>query len=394
MGASFGNWSRSRASRLHGDERALTSVLFAVGLMPFFLAMLAIVTDVGFVMATRSDLQRSADAAARAGALHVLEDPALARTEAQGNAQINYATLVTNSASIDGVRVTVALQANAQSLFSPESWLSFGEPLVRAAATARVASARLPGPGVFCVGVSLTAQQSAEIVQLTQGSPLSQTWADLDPFITILRAGASSGSNAGFIDIEGPVNENTRDCLRDGSANPVEPVEETQPGLSTGQAAQALQDRLQAAQARNCFDWADVVASIQEADPDGDGVADAGAWRCDPLTNQATAVVLVPIVNEDFQSQQGTSQITLHDLGPTSTYQFGLYWIDPQRTFEDLNANKWKFDTPNGQGHAELKGVFLLDRPMVITTATSNPDGGVVDCDPSAAGYCFVQLVD
>lgn len=379
---------------LRSDERGLATVLFAVALMPFILASLAIVVETGFVLATRADLQRTADAAALAGAFHALESPAQAEAHAEVIAEVNYPELVTNEATATANYVTASVEANADSLFTSDSWLSFGEPLVRADAVARAAAPRLPGPGVFCLAVALTTQQAAEATQGVLGSPLTHSWAELLPYLTILRTGSGAGSNAGFIDIEGPVSQNTRDCLTNGSANPVEPVEETETGLSTGQARQGLQDRLEVARDRACFTWDDIVASIAEADGDGDGVADAGAWRCDPLANQGTAVVLIPVVAEDFQLLQGNSPITVHDLGSGSTYQFALFWIDALRTFEDVNASQWKFVTSGGQGQAEILGLFLLDRPTVITQPPSGVTGGVVDCQPASVAHCFVQLLD
>ena len=391
-----GEPSAGNPRSLRRDDRGFATVFFAVAIMPFILALLAIVAEVGFVMATRSDLQRTADAGALAGALQVLENPINAEVQAETTAAANYADLVTNEVTIAGNHVTSLVHANADSLFPAGSWLSFGEPLIQAEATARAAAPRLPGPGVFCVGVELTTQQDAQAAQEFWGSPLEQAWAGLAPlFLTQLRSGAGAGSNAGFIDIGGPVNQNTRDCLSDGSANPVQPVEETQTGLSTGQARQGLQARLEAARDRNCFTWGEIVASIQAADSDGDGVADDGSWRCDPLSDQATAVVFIPIVDQDFTDQQGTMTITVHDLGADSTYQFAMYWIDALRTFEDIGANNWQFVTSGGQGHAEVVGVFLLDRPTVIMPPPpTGSTGGFVDCDPTAAGHCFVQLVD
>jgi Flp pilus assembly protein TadG len=389
---------RTRPAELAEDEHGLVLVFFAISFLGLF-AFLAIVAESGLVFLERRELQNTADAAALAGAQQLFVDPSGAEFVAEDYAAASTPALVTNDAVVVGTRVSQTVSRNAKSLFTPGSVLSFGEPEVTAQATARLAAARLPGPGVSCFGVSLSTHIQTQ-TDLAGQDVLAFAWADLDPVTTILRFGGGAGSNAGLIDIEGDVNQNTRDCLREGSANALEPVEETQTGISTGQVAQALQARLEAARARTdvagggCFSWDEIVNSIRAADADGDGIADDGSWRCHPLANQDTAVLLVPVFNEDFQDVAGTTPINLHDLGDPQPYLLTLVFVDAERTFVNTSAAHWQYRT-QGAGQAEVIGVWLLDAPTTLhPVPLDGTGGGLVDCDQSTFLFCFTQLVD
>jgi len=392
------NWRPSRLRRpekLTTDERGLVLIFFSLGFLGLF-AFLAIVVESGLVFLEKRELQNTADAAALAGAQQLFVNPNGAEFVAEDYAADSTPNLVVNDAVVAGSNITQTVSRNAGTLFTGD--LSFGEPEVTAQATARLAASRLPGPGVSCFGVSLSAHLA------TQGliggeNVLLRTWANLTGVTTTLRFGGGAGSNAGLIDIQGAINQNTRDCLRDGSANALVPLEETQTGISTGQVAQALQDRLEAAMARTdngagggCYSWEDIVDSIEEADVGLDGVADDGSWPCSPLTSQETAVMLVPIFNEDFALVSGNTDINLTDLGDPNPYLLTLVWVDGERTFEDTTANKWKYQV---QGQAEVIGVWIDNAPTTLNPfPPDGTDGGVVDCDRDTFLFCFTQLVD
>jgi Flp pilus assembly protein TadG len=388
-----------RGRTLARDTEGMTLIFFALGFLGLF-AFLAIVVESGLVFLERRELQNTADAAALAGAQRLFTDPAAAEATAETHAAGTIGDLLTNVATVDGVAITSAISRNADSLFAAGSSLSFGSPEVNATATARIAAARLPGRGVSCVGVEFAEYSGALTAQLGV-DVLDFDHPGLAPYVTILVLG-SGQSNAGYVDIVGSENQNTRDCLREGSANPLQPVEETQTGVSIGQARQGLQDRLEAARDRNdndgagCYSWAEIVHSIEEADSDRDGITDDGTWVCNPLTNPDTAVMLMPIVDEDFTDDPGTMPVNLHDLGAPRPYMLGLFFFDAERTFADTSLPSWQFIS-QAQGHAELYGVFLDDAPTVIGPIPEDgSDGGIVDCDrtDSAVVFCFVQLVE
>ena len=387
------------ARTLGRDTQGMTLIFFALGFLGLF-AFLAIVVESGLVFLERRELQNTADAAALAGAQRLFTDLGAAELTAEGYADGTIGDLLTNDATVAGVAITSTIRRNAESLFAAGSGLSFGSPEVHATATARLAAARLPGRGASCIGVEFAEYLTPLAAQLGV-DVLDFDHAGLAPYLTVLRLGAAQ-ANAGYIDIQGSENQTTRDCLRDGSANPLEPTEQTQTGIASGQAAQAFQDRLEAARDRSdkdgggCYSWDDIVRSIELADGDRDGISDDGTWACNPLTNAAAAVMLMPIVNEDFQGDPGTIPVNLHDLGTPRPYLLGLFFFDAERTFANTNANHWKFAS-QGQGQAEIIGVFLDDAPTVLgRVPLDGSDGGIVDCDRTDAEvvFCFVQLVE
>ncbi|MEE9278104.1 MAG: pilus assembly protein TadG-related protein, partial [Dehalococcoidia bacterium] len=135
--------------RLLKDDTGLVALLWVMGFAGF-LAFFAIVMESGLILAEKRNLQNSADAAALAGAQALVLSEADAINDAVTWAGKNTSDLVDNNATVfnDGVYITATVSRNAQGVFN--DWLSFGRPLVTATATARLASPRLPGPGVFC----------------------------------------------------------------------------------------------------------------------------------------------------------------------------------------------------------------------------------------------------
>ena len=303
------------------------------------MGFVAIVVETGFMYSQRRDLQRTADAAALAGAQALWwNDDAVA--DAQTWAAKNADGLVDNLASVDGASVTSIVRRNASSLFQPGHWLSFGQPLVGATATARLGTTVLPGPGIFCVGVEVT---SAFGIGFQDAYDYQQAYALPGPFAppplvitpngwyTVLRTGAGAGSNAGYVDIDGGGGgaQEVRDCMAQGSGGPLVEVEDgngdlgapvdAEPGLPVGPGRFGLRDRLTAARASGCYSWQEIRQFMLDADQDGDGIVDPGrVWWCSPLNPainqggvQATSVVLLPIIEDQFKfgQIQGASEV-------------------------------------------------------------------------------------
>lgn len=377
-----------RWSRLLQEETGLVALLWALGFTGL-VAFLAIVVEGGLILIQRRDLQNAADAAALAGARSLVISDALAVSDAQVWAGKNVDALIDNEAMVfnDHKYVSATVGKNARSFFS--DWLSFGQPRVHATATARLASPRLPGPGVFCIGVErpafLAAQQTTAGVDLYSFTPRPP-----DQYYDVLRTGAGN-SNAGYMDIDGGgADQNVRSCFESGSQQPLQPQEQGQTGISTGPAAQGLQARLEAAQGRGCYSWDEVRQSViaWQADP-------SQPWRCSPYVSQATSVILVPILAiEDWGAIQGTTTLDLYRVGDDKPYVLAFYWLDAERTFR-MTGNNWQFQVSGGQGQAQFQGVFLITHPTTLGTPPRYFDtGGLVDCDSALSVQCFIQLVN
>jgi hypothetical protein len=220
------------------------------------------------------------------------------------------------------------------------------------------------------------------------------------PYLTELRLGGGAGSNAGYLAIDGGgANVAVRDCFANGSSSPLEPIEPTETGIAAGPALQGFQERFEDAAVRGCMTWQEIRDSIiaSRLNP-GEG------WYCSPLVNQDTAVVLIPITEEDFTDTQGLTVVNVDDnqFGPEAPYLLAFFWIDRDLTF-DMTGNNWKYlDTGGGggpgggQGQAVISGTFIIEHPTTLGAAPGSGSGGLVDCNPSLDStlQCFVQLVE
>ena len=442
-------WGASQVAvqrRLHRDQRGLVILLWSVGMLGI-MGFLAVVVEAGFIFAERRDLQTAADAGALAGAQALWWDGD-AVADGQLWASKNIADLVGNGATVVGPAVTVTVSKNASSLFEDGHWLSFGNPLVSATATARLGTTVVPGPGVFCIGVEATSlfgigfddaytyQQSFSLPGPAAPPPLVLT---PNGFYTVMRTGTGAGSNAGYVDIDlggGGANE-VRDCMAEGSsgalAEEIDPQGDygvpigAEPGIDVGPSRQGLQDRLEAAMAEGCYSWADIRQSMLDADQNGDGVVDAGStWRCSPLNPaltqngvQATAIVILPIIADQFkfsQIQGGSETFWVakcedpavgcdadddgdddgdDDADDDQPYQLAFFWLDGESTFADTSKQNWQYISSTGQGQAEIWGVFLIDNPLSLEPPPAS-GARVVACnrDSRATLGCFLQLVE
>ena len=391
------------------DERGMVLIFWAlsfIGLLMF----LVIVADAGLVFLERRSLQNTADAAALAGARELyINGPIAGEAEAVLFASESDGDLTSNIATASGItmRVTSTVGDNAASLLADPS-LGFGNPAVSATATARIGAAVLPGPGVFCIGTFVQTQIDAlDLIDLQlAGFGLSYVWQlpygdELalgtllgGNYLTTLCFGAGDGSNAGYIDIgnQGGAAQAVRTCFELGSAEGLQPIEPTQTGIVAGPASQGLQNRLEAARARGCYYWDDVRASLLAADPDGDGVLE-NEWTCSPNLDQASSIVLVPVVDEDFTAGQGATEINVHFNPAASQYQLAYFWIDGEETFKNTNTKNWQFDGDGGLGQIELDGIFL-NRFLTELTSNQRGSGGTVACVLGVSSTCFLELVE
>jgi Flp pilus assembly protein TadG len=395
------------AARLDQDESGLALLFWAFSLLGLF-AFFSIVADTGLIFVERRDLQNVADASALAGARELFESGATAaQLETTQYADDSKSGLVSNVAIVNSSAMTVTSTIGGQPGSFFAGALSLGNPVVNANATAQVGAFQLPGPGVFCVGThigtlndevsdhvsQLNAQGFSYIWDLFYDRPSSYSLVDGDYF-SVLRFGAGDGSNAGYVDIgkQGGASQAVRTCFRNGSAKGLQPTEPTETGISAGPASQGLQDRLEDARDRGCYDWDDVMAELRAADANGDGVVE-GTWRCSPNVNQATSVVLIPVVDQDFTTTSGGQIIDIH-LDPASDqYKLAYFWLDAEQTFVNTSTGNWKFDTDGGgQGQMQIEGIFLS---QFLTELSSIPGSGdIVACRLGLSTNCSILLVD
>ena len=139
--------------------------------------------------------------------------------------------------------------------------------------------------------------------------------------------------------------------------------------------------------------WPDIVQSVVDFE---NGLTPE--WRCSPLTDQRTAIVLLPVLDTTILGDiSGTAVIPIAAAG-NGAYLFGLFWIDAERTFKNprpLGGNWQYVNSSTGQGQAEIQGVFLINHPTALG-GPINPGAGVelLDCDPDSSILCFLVLVE
>lgn len=385
------------------DQRGFVILLWTISFLGI-LAFLVVVADAGLTFMERRSMQNVADGAALAGARALLLD---GETAAQADTTAFAATadgdLAENTAiaSATTMEVTSRVADNAQSLF-PGSPISFNEPLVAASATARVGTYVLPGPGVFCIGSFAGDVDAAHADQLLQLPNYGATviwqlsYAQLlaGDFYDVLRFGAGEGSNPGYLDIgnQGGASQAVRECFANGSVTGLQPSEPTETGIATGPASQGLRTRLLAAQANGCYSWDEISADLQQADPDNDGLLE-NSFRCSPYRTQDSSVVLLPVIEGDFTSNQGAQIVDVDFVPAAGQYRLAYFWLDAEETFVNTSAGNWQFQSDTGQGQAEITGVFL---GPVLTELNDVPQGsgGTVACVVGVSTGCFLQLID
>lgn len=370
----------ARRGRL-ADERGQSIITIALFSM-FLLAILAIVIESSFIYFQKRDLQNTADAAALAGAqsltgLSASETPAKDAAKDYVSKNISGATVPDPVVGNNFTQIQVTVKKNAVSIFG--GWLSFGSPEVTGKATARIASQNLPGKGVVPIGV-----EKSDWLNRTSGNMLLKD---------------NGVSNAGLVNLLGDNGDQIRDGLKFGSGVPLQPTLNTEPGNKLGQATQnnnsGLHVRLSRAlthtrpddNTKHCYTWADVQPPS------------SGVWQCSPFAAtendgvQATAVVLLPIIVEDFTGLNGNKTINVYKDG--NVYMLAYFWIDGNATYVNPAGGDYTSATsPKGF----IWGRFIENVPTQLEVFDPNQckaaDGcQIVDFDPDSI-WKIVQLVD
>ncbi len=369
----------SRRIRL-SDEQGQTLVLGAFFLTAC-LVLLAVVTYVGAAYTQRRDLQNVADAAVLAGGQE-LDGTAAGGTAAtaaastwaeKNNADLDAVPEVT----IGGDYKTVFVRVRRTSGFA---FPTFGliDAQISAKARARIASQNLPGPGVVPLGV-----ERADY----PGTPgVSMELKDKN-------IGGSS-SNSGLVDL-GDGGDQVRDGFKYGSTQPLQPTLNTEPGNKFGQITQnsnsGLVVRIQRAIAHTprCYSWDDVTdndALIQACSPVGAG----GATESDRV--QATSVILIPVIAENFTDLSGNK--TIHVANDGTLYILAYFWVDAAKTFRNPLANDFRLNLANPKG--AIWGRFILEWETQLAVYDQSNCGSsciIIDYDPDSI-FKVIQLTE
>lgn len=348
------------------------------------LGVAGVTLDVGAAWTQRRSLQNTADAAALAGA-QLLNGTSAGETAARAAATdyVNQNTSGLNAAPTisfaDGsTKITVTVTKTSPSIVSGA--FGVGDSVISAKAAAKIRSQNLPGKGVVPIGVEKTDWESR-----TSGNMLMK---DSPP-----------GSNTGLVNLLGDNGDHIRDGLKFGSGVALQPTLNTEPGNKLGQATQNPNSGLRVRLARalthlrpdngskHCYTWADVQPPS------------SGVWHCSPFSAtendgvQATAVILVPIIVEDFTLLNGTKTINVYKDG--NVYMLAYFWIDGNATYENPATGDWDSATnPKGA----IWGRFIDNVPTQLTVfdpAQCRPSDGcsVVDFDKDSI-FKVIELVE
>ena len=377
----------------HSGESGQTLIIGAFFMVGVF-GLFALVLDVGGAWVQRRSLQNTADAAALAGA-QLLNGTAASETAARAVA-VDYAT--TNVPSLDAApdvsfsdgstKISVQVKKTAKSFFI--GTMGIGNQQIAAHAAAKIRSQNLPGKGVVPIGI----EKSDYDALVASGGTVTLKDKGQD----------GANSNSGLVNLIGDHGDQIRDGFKFGSGVPLQPTLNTEPGNKFGQATQnhnsGLRVRLSRALAhahpadssKHCYTWADVQPP---SDPNA-------FWPCSPANAtetdgvQATAVILVPIIVEDFTQLNGTKTIHVQPTAGGSAYLLAYFWVDGNSTYVNPAANDYNLNPANPKG--AIYGRFILGVAAQLSefdpTNCRVSDGcGLVDFDPQAV-IKVVQLVE
>ncbi|MBE0608804.1 MAG: hypothetical protein IH609_05455, partial [Dehalococcoidia bacterium] len=260
-------------------------------------------------------------------------------------------------------------------------WLSFGEPVVSAKATARIASPLLPGPGVVPLGIDKETYDQCKVDGDCTDVTLKENSTNND----------DPPSSYGLLDLGGGGGGANEVCefLVGGSAFPIQDPDNLKSG-NVSSLHNCLIDRMTAAAAADgthpnrCITWEEVTDNdvlIDECNPLSG--ASRGKDTAFPLA-QPTAVILIPILTDFDQAGCDTNPKCFDIVGEGDELRtFAFFLID--------ESTVWGPDpTCNESGQCWITGRFILEWPAPITTDFSQPTG---EYNPDAL-LKVIQLID
>jgi hypothetical protein len=355
-------------------QREESQSIVTLALMSLFiLAILAVVLETSAVYIQRRNLQNAADAAALAGAQELdgtnagfvagtLEAAAYAEDNVQNLESFDAVPLEDNRA------IKVEVRKKAATAFA--GWLSFGEPVVSAKATARIAAPLHGGPGVVPLAVAQEAIEYGTSVTIK------------------VRAQNSNTGNFGFIDFGSGAND-LCNFIREGSDTPVTDPQDSEPGnVSRIRNTDCLPRRLNAARANACLTYPETVQVIDgkeyvrpECNPlDGAGL---GSFPDYPDT-QPTAIIVVPVITT-WEGCNGTCPLDVVGDDP-GLREFAYFLVDESTVFGPNPTCR-----QGGQNQCLITGRFIEFHYAPVSTRYDLPTG---EYDPDLALLKIIQLID
>lgn len=355
----------------------------------FILAILAVVIETSSVYIQRRNLQNAADAAALAGAqelngYELTEAAAIAAAETYAANNVSDLEDVDAIVSEEYTQVEVEVRKKAATAFA--GWLSFGEPVVSARATARIASFNI----IRCV-VPIAVQDTAYFTG-TANYPEDPV-ANPPPLVELklaVNGGPDGTSNTGLVDL-GPGNSAVP--IARGSGCDLGPTIDTKPGGTIGDVRNGLVDRLSAAQDTDCFTWDEVQPP---------SVTGESEWRCHPDNQtlgsgvQATSVALLPVLAIDIV-EPGKKDVPIAQLD-NGQYLLAFFWVSAEDSFR-VQGNNWQCKVNSGPDKCIVYGRFIVNQPTDLDVFdVDRCEGGrrddcVIDFDPASTTK-IVQLID
>ncbi|MEX0781867.1 MAG: Tad domain-containing protein [Dehalococcoidia bacterium] len=370
---------RMRANEASREDGQM--VILGAFVMVALVMITAVAIYLGVYSTQRRHLQNMADSAALAGAQE-LNGTAASEADAIAAAQ-DY--LDKQGTSLESP-VEIEVQDDYTAVFvrvhkTPNISFGFGldDKKISARAKARVAAQNLPGPGVVPIGI----QYSSYVNAGNDSIELKDKTMD------------GVNSNSGLIHVTGDNADQIRDGLKYGSQSPLQPTLNTEPGNKFGQATQNANSGLMVRLARAlqhsngeggaCYTWDDIQPPV---DPNA-------AWPCSPHNAteddgvQATAVILIPVIVEDFTQFNGNRPINVTPEG--DLYILAYFWVDGDKTFENPAAGDWDLNPANPIG--AIWGRFIQEAPTQLTVfGNCGQDCGIIDFNPDAI-FKVVQLI-
>lgn len=310
-------------------ERGQVLVLFAAGLVTFA-ALLGLAVDVGQVVHTRTDLQKTADAAALAAAQDLPDQDAANATAMDYVARNGPDDVTANIQFTQGSSaVTVQVEREVEYIFIRLVGLAGTD--VDARATVRVGSYS-GGTGLVPWGLIASNDSESTLLQndcytglAANGNP---TFQQNTPCRLKSGAGTNSGGDFGALALDGPGASTYRDSIANGSDSFFQRGDKVQPqtGNAVGPTRQGLEDRFAKSAPPGCPGNGRNQVLIDNAD---------GTVSIRPGCENSARVVIIPVVDRIDNPHDSTI------VGFAFMYMTGLQ------------------HEGGGEGHSEVHGEFV-----------------------------------